>query len=349
VTGQGPCVLETRDVTMDYTIRRGERRGNVLRAVDSVSLCIEEGKTLGLVGESGSGKSTLGRVAAGLLQPTSGRVLIDGVDPSQMTSSERRAARSAVQVVFQDPFSSLDPKMSIEDILLEPLRAQRRPMSKGASNTAADLLDQVGLPRSVLKRSPRALSGGQRQRIGIARAVALRPRLIVLDEPVSALDVSVQAQILNLLSDLQNATKVSFLFISHDLSVVKHVADQVAVMYLGRLVERADAETFFLHPQHPYSEALISAVPSTTRTAAEKSVRIVLRGEIPSPSERRAGCPFESRCWLSFGRCREEDPALLPQVDGSHEVACHLRHPSSWLNGFVPAVDRDGGGVYDGA
>ncbi|MFG1396088.1 ABC transporter ATP-binding protein [Roseixanthobacter pseudopolyaromaticivorans] len=307
----------------DLAVRFSTARGTV-HAVDGVSLSLAPGETLGLVGESGCGKSTLGRAIMRLIPPSAGRIRLDGEDVTHRTRHELRAARRKVQMVFQDPFASLDPRWSVGELIAEPLhihgigtRAERRAR-------VADLLDKVGLPQDAARRQPHQFSGGQRQRIGIARALALDPKLVVLDEPVSALDVSVQAQILNLLVDLQRTLGIAFLFISHDLSVVEYICDRVAVMYLGRVVEMADRETLFRAPAHPYTRALLDAVPRLVPAPVRRPAP--LAGDLPSPYAPPPGCHFHTRCPHAAARCRSEAPALRALEDG-HRVACHFDLP----------------------
>ena len=308
-------LLEATGLSKIYASRDG--RG-VLKAVDDVSLTLAHGETLGIVGESGSGKSTLARLLLRLIEPTSGSVRFLGEELSVLSAERLRARRRDMQIVFQDPYASLDPRMRIADIIAEPLDIHGLGTKAGRREKVRGLLDLVGLPPDAAMRYPHEFSGGQRQRIGIARAVALEPKLIILDEPVSALDVSIQSQILNLLMDLKARLSLSYVFISHDLSVVEHVSDRVGVMYLGRLVEVAPAEELFRAPRHPYTEALISAVPGhSDRT------RIVLRGDPPSPEEPPSGCAFHPRCQKAIAACSIERPPLDVVGDG-HRAACLL-------------------------
>ena len=297
-----------------------------VRAVDGVSLMIAPGQTLGLVGESGSGKSTVGRTVLRLQEPTAGRVLFEGEDVFALGTGPLRALRRRMQIVFQDPYSSLNPRMTVGGTLREPIEIHRLAPPAQMEARIAALLDEVGLDAAFARRYPHELSGGQRQRVGIARALSVEPRFIVCDEPVSALDVSVQAQVLNLLADLQQKRRLTYLFIAHDLAVVRHIADQVAVMYLGRIVERAPAAVIYSAPRHPYTRALLSAVPEPNPRAAR--ARIVLSGDIPSPAHPPSGCPFHPRCPhpKKNERCRTETPALRvvgPSSPG-HFAACHF-------------------------
>jgi oligopeptide/dipeptide ABC transporter ATP-binding protein len=318
-------LLDVRDLVKHYA---GERRWlglgreqPAVRAVDGVSFSIAPGRTLGLVGESGSGKSTVGRTILRLQEPTAGRVFFDGADVFALKTGPMRALRRRMQVVFQDPYSSLNPRMTVAQTLREPLEIH------GLPERVTQLLEEVGLDPAFANRYPHELSGGQRQRVGIARALSVEPQFIVCDEPVSALDVSVQAQVLNLLADLQARHRLTYLFIAHDLAVVRHIADDVAVMYLGRIVERAPAPAIYALPRHPYSRALLSAVPEPDPRATKR--RIVLTGDIPSPAHPPSGCPFHPRCPhpMKSERCRVETPHLRA-VEPGHLAACHYaEHP----------------------
>ena len=287
-----------------------------VRAVDGVSFGIPAGRTLGLVGESGSGKTTVGRTMLRLQEPTSGKVLFEGNDVFALDAGRMRALRRRMQIVFQDPYSSLNPRMTVQDTLREPLDIH------GLTGEVKALLEEVGLDAAFAARYPHELSGGQRQRVGIARALSVEPQFVVCDEPVSALDVSVQAQVLNLLADLQAKRRLTYLFIAHDLAVVRHIADDVAVMYLGRIVERAPAAEIYAQPRHPYTTALLSAVPQPDPRASKS--RIVLTGDVPSPARPPSGCPFHPRCPhpLKNERCRVETPPLR-EITPGHLAACH--------------------------
>jgi oligopeptide/dipeptide ABC transporter ATP-binding protein len=317
-------VLRVDDLTKHFPVHGGllGRVTGQVRAVDGVSFSIRRGETLGLVGESGSGKSTVGKVVLRLLDATAGRVELNGDDITDARGEKLREARQTMQMVFQDPYASLNPRLSAGAVIMEPLENFRRLSRTERRQQAGDLLERVGLRREALVRYPHEFSGGQRQRLGVARALALNPSLIVADEPVSALDVSVQAQVLNLLMRLQRELNLAYLFISHDLGVVEHISHRVAVMYLGQLVEVADKERLFASPQHPYTEALLSAVPMAKPGARRD--RIILKGDVPSPINPPAGCRFHTRCPYAEARCREEIPAVR-EISPGHQVACHLR------------------------
>ena len=300
----------------------GKPRG-VVRAVDGVSFSIPAGKTLGLVGESGSGKTTVARTLLRLTEPTSGSFRLGGEDVFALAPAPLRALRRRIQIVFQDPYSSLNPRMTVRQTLREPLDIHRLAAGKERDTRVRALLDEVGLDAELADRYPHELSGGQRQRVGIARALSVAPTFLVCDEPVSALDVSVQAQVLNLLTDLQRQRGLTYLFIAHDLAVVKHIADDVTVMYLGRIVERAPAATLYTLPRHPYTRSLLSAVPVPDPTAQQQ--RIVLQGDVPSPANPPPGCPFHPRCPhpKKDHRCRTDVPALR-EVSSGQLAACHF-------------------------
>ena len=317
-------LLEVMDLKKHFPVRGGLLGGvtGQVYAVDGVTFSINKGETLSLVGESGCGKSTVGRAILRLIQPTDGEVWLDGARIDNLPAGQLRPLRARMQVVFQDPFSSLNPRMRVRDIIAEPLRNFGLARGKAAlDDKVGQLMDTVRLPRDAMRRFPHEFSGGQRQRIGIARALAPGADLIICDEAVSALDVSVKAQIVNLLSDLQDELGLSLLFISHDLAIVEHLTHRVAVMYLGKIVEIADRATLFASPRHPYTRALLSAVPVPDPTA--KRDRIILTGDVPSPINPPSGCRFHTRCPYVFDRCRTEEP-LLRDMSAGQKAACHL-------------------------
>ncbi len=319
-------LVEVAGLQKHYAIRSDRFLGpkiGPLRAVDGIDLSIREGETLGLVGESGCGKSTLGRMLIRLVEPTGGRIVFDGHEITGLSGGALREQRRAMQIVFQDPYGALNPRMSVEDIVLEPLLIHRLHPIAEARRIVADTLRLVGLPQSALAKYPHEFSGGQRQRIGIARALVARPKFIVCDEAVSALDVSVQAQIINLLQDLQAELGLTYLFIAHDLSVVKHISDRVAVMYLGKIVEIAEKDVLYKNPLHPYTQALIASVPILQPRDRGRGRRNRLTGEIPSALNPPSGCRFHPRCPFALDICRETEPKLSGLASGT-EVACHL-------------------------
>jgi oligopeptide/dipeptide ABC transporter ATP-binding protein len=324
VMGTAKPLLEVAHLTKHYAVRGGvfgRARGEV-HAVDDVSFAIAEGETLGLVGESGCGKTTLGKTVLRLVEPTEGTILWRGKRIDQLSAGAMRPYRRELQAVFQDPYASLNPRMRAADIVAEPIRNFEQATGTQIDARVLSLFDRVGLRADGMARYPYEFSGGQRQRLGIARALASKPRLIVCDEPVSALDVSVQAQVINLLVDLQQEFGLSYLFVAHDLAVVEHISHRVAVMYLGRIVELAPTSALFGGPLHPYTEALLSAVPVPDPTARRK--RLILAGDVPSPVELPSGCRFHTRCPYAFDRCRVEEP-MLKEASPTHLVACHLR------------------------
>jgi oligopeptide/dipeptide ABC transporter ATP-binding protein len=319
-------LLEVRDLVKHFPVGGGmlAKPVGVVRAIDGVSFVIRKGETLGLVGESGCGKTTTGRCILQLERPTSGSIVFEGVDMVTLDAAALRAVRRRMQVIFQDPYSSLNPRMTVGQILAEPLKVHGIVPDAGQRELRVrELLTQVGLLPQHARRYPHQLSGGQRQRVGIARALAMEPSLIVCDEPVSALDVSIQAQIINLLEELQSRLGLTYLFIAHDLSVVRHISDRVAVMYLGKVVELADRKALYEEPLHPYTRALLSAVPIPDPKVEAKRERTVLRGEVPSPLNPPSGCVFHPRCPIAVDRCSAEIPPLRELRPG-HWAACHL-------------------------
>ncbi|MBP2475318.1 peptide/nickel transport system ATP-binding protein [Crossiella equi] len=331
-TTTGVSTVEDALVTVEglkvhFPIKRGvilDRTVGYVYAVDGIDLTVRRGETYGLVGESGCGKSTFGRALLKLTEPTAGKVVFDGTDLSGLKGEPLRQMRRRMQMIFQDPLSSLDPRQSVESILVEGLRAHG--LDKGTEQTGKrlrELLTSVGLPSTALRKYPHEFSGGQRQRIGIARALTVEPDLVVADEPVSALDVSVQAQVVNLLEDLQEQLGLTYLVIAHDLAVVRHISDRVGVMYLGGLVEEASSDTLYADPQHPYTKALLSAVPVPDPLVEDRRERILLAGDLPSPANPPTGCRFHTRCpWRQAQRCDTERP-VLREVAPGHRVACH--------------------------
>jgi len=314
-------LLECQDLIKHFPTKDGHR---TVQAVNGVSLSLDRGETLGIVGESGCGKSTLARLLLRLIEPTAGEVRFEGEDLLALPPSKLRAKRRDMQLIFQDPYASLDPRLTIRAILAEPLSIHGVGDRRQRRDRVVELLEIVGLESEAMSRYPHEFSGGQRQRIGIARAIALHPKLIVADEPVSALDVSIQSQILELLLDLKDRLRLSYIFISHDLAVVEYVSDRVAVMYLGRIVETSDTESLYRTPSHPYTEALISAVPQPDPDRRRK--RIVLSGDMPNPESPPSGCPFHTRCPKVMDRCRVDLPKTknIASADRPHFVACHL-------------------------
>jgi oligopeptide/dipeptide ABC transporter ATP-binding protein len=326
-------VLRVEGLKKLFPVRRGilRRVAGHVKAVDGVSFSIQAGETLCLVGESGCGKSTVGKTILRLLEPSAGQIWLGGIEVTRLREGEMRTHRREAQMVFQDPYSSLNPRMRVGQIIAEPL--ENYGLAEGAEKDRkiAMLLDKVGLRADAMQRYPFEFSGGQRQRLGIARALALNPRLIVADEPVSALDVSVQAQVLNLLMDLQEEFGLAYLFVSHDLAVVEHVAHRIAVMYLGRIVELSTRDRIFSRPLHPYTEALMAAAPIADPRASR--TRLVIEGDVPSPMNPPPGCHFHTRCPYAVARCRTEDPPLQ-EVAPAHVVACHLRTRETLAQGL---------------
>jgi oligopeptide transport system ATP-binding protein len=328
----GETLVEVRDLAVEFRI---EGAGKRLRAVDGVNFTIKRGETLGLVGESGCGKSTLGRAVIQLVTPSRGSVRFEGTEIAGLTPAQMRPLRRRMQMVFQDPYASLDPRMTIGQTLEESLTVHD--LSPGAERPrrVLELLDAVGLPSTAVYRFPHEFSGGQRQRVGIARALALKPDFIVADEPISALDVSIQAQTINLMEDLQTEFGLTYLFIAHDLAVVRHTSDRIAVMYLGKIVEIADRNALYTAPQHPYTEALLSAVPVPDPEIEANRQRIVLKGDVPSPMNPPSGCRFRTRCWKATEKCAAEEPVLLEHSPG-HMSACHYPNVHAVTNARAP-------------
>ena len=300
------------------------RKSAPIKAVDDVSFTLSAGEPLGVVGESGCGKSTMGRAVLRLIEPTSGSVIFKGKDFTKATGQELRQMRSDMQIIFQDPYASLNPRMTVGEIIAEPLEIQKRYKTKEEERKRVlEVMDVVGLNPKYYNRYPHEFSGGQRQRIGIARAIVLGPSLVVCDEPVSALDVSIQSQVLNLLRQLQSSMGMAYIFISHSLSVIKHISDRVMVMYLGHVMETADKEELFANPSHPYTRALLSAIPLPERHSKEKHQRIILQGDLPSPADPPSGCVFHTRCYMADAICSTEKPELR-DIGNGHFVACHF-------------------------
>ena len=337
---EGPAtpLVQVRDLKMHFPIHTGVLRRHTgdVKAVDGVSFDIFEGETLGLVGESGCGKSTCGRAVLRLYDLTEGSVKIGGDDITTMTQDQLRAKRPAMQMVFQDPQASLNPRMTVGSIIGEPLDEHTKLKKSEREARIYELMDQVGLNRDFANRYPHEFSGGQRQRIGIARALALNPKFIVCDEPIAALDVSIQAQVVNLLEDLQSRFGLTYLFISHDLSMIRHIADRVAVMYLGKVVELASREQLYANPKHPYTHALLSAVPEPDPMLHDTAERVILTGDVPSPSNPPKGCNFSTRCPRVMDICRQFDPEFRLLADGS-SVACHLFNDNTDADPTAPA------------
>ena len=316
-------LLEVKNIKKWFPAKKSpfSREKVYIKAVDGVSFTLNEGETLGVVGESGCGKSTMGRTVLRLIEPTEGQVLFEGKDYTALKDAELRKSRTDLQIIFQDPYASLDPRMTIGDIIAEPLDIQLKLPAKERMERVLKTMERVGLNTRYVNRYPHEFSGGQRQRIGIARAIVLEPKLMVCDEPVSALDVSIQAQVLNLLMDLQKEMKMAYIFISHDLSVIKHISDRVAVMYLGHVVEIAEKADLYNHPMHPYTVALLSAIPVPDRK--HKKEKIVLEGDLPSPANPPSGCIFHTRCYKAKDICKTQIPELKDCGNG-HCCACHF-------------------------
>ena len=348
-TSSRDALLQVTDLTKHFPIRRGlmQRVVGAVQAVDGLTFDVARGETLSLVGESGCGKTTTGRMLTRLLEPTAGTVLFDGRDISHLSVGHMRPLRRDVQMIFQDPYGSLNPRHTVGTIVGAPFKLQNIKTEKGVKRTVQELLELVGLNPEHYNRYPHEFSGGQRQRIGIARSLALKPKLIVADEPVSALDVSIQAQVINLLEDLQDEFDLTYVVIAHDLSVVRHMSDRVAVMYLGKLVELADRDELYTRPMHPYTTALLSAVPIPDTQRRTRRERIRLEGDVPSPINPPPACRFHTRCWKAQEICKTQEPPLLELAPG-HQVACHFPEnvdtPTPKPNEAVPADVSTGAG-----
>jgi oligopeptide/dipeptide ABC transporter ATP-binding protein len=319
------ALLSVTDLTKHFPIRRGllQRQVGAVQAVDGLTFDVARGETLSLVGESGCGKTTTGRMLTRLIEPTGGKILFDDRDITHLSAGQMRPLRRDVQIIFQDPYGSLNPRHTVGTIVGAPFRLQKVKTEHGVKRAVQDLLELVGLNPEHYNRYPHEFSGGQRQRIGIARSLALKPKLIVADEPVSALDVSIQAQVINLLEDLQNEFGLTYVVIAHDLSVVRHMSDRVAVMYLGKMVELADRDSLYSQPMHPYTTALMSAVPIPDTSRRTSRERIRLQGDVPSPINPPPACRFHTRCWKAQDICRTQEPPLIELAPG-HRVACHF-------------------------
>ena len=328
MTSQREVLLRVENLKKYFPIRRGvfQRHVGDVKAVDGVSFDVYRGETLGLVGESGCGKTTTGRTIIRLYEPTEGHVYFEGVDLATLKGNALRQMRRKMQMIFQDPYASLSPRMSVLGIVGEPLEVHHVATGQERKERVAQLLELVGLDPAFMNRYPHEFSGGQRQRIGLARSLALNPDLIICDEPISALDVSIQAQVVNLLEDLQDRLGLTYIFIAHDLSMVRHISNRVAVMYLGKIVELTDRNTLYANPLHPYTQALLSAVPVPDPFIEEKRQRIILEGDLPSPANPPLGCRFNTRCPVRIDICSEVDPEFL-EVEEGHFCACHLVQP----------------------
>ena len=319
-------ILEVKGLKVYFPVKRGilfKKTVAEVNAVDEVSFAVNDGETVGLVGESGCGKTTTGRAILKLIEPTAGEILYKGKDIAKYTQKEMLPLRREMQMVFQDPYASLNPRMSVMDIITDPLVEHKIITKHEKEERSKVLLETVGMNPRYMNRFPHEFSGGQRQRIGIARSIALNPKLLICDEPIAALDVSIQAQVINLFQDIQEKFGLSYLFIAHDLSVVRHISDRIIVMYIGKVVEIAEKRELFKNPLHPYTQVLLSSIPTPDPKRERERKRIELEGEIPSPLNKPKGCPFSSRCPYAMDRCREEEPNPV-HLDGNHIVSCHL-------------------------
>lgn len=336
MTFNDEVILKVQNLKKYFPIRRGVFRRHVgdVKAVDDVNFEVYRGETLGLVGESGCGKTTTGRTIIRIYDATDGAVLFNGTDMTKIKGKELRQIRQQVQMIFQDPYASLNPRMNVENIVSEPLEIYKTVPRKDRKERVSELMNMVGLNPALMSRYPHEFSGGQRQRIGLARSLALNPELVICDEPISALDVSIQAQVVNLLEELQDELGLTYIFIAHDLSMVRHISKRVAVMYLGKIVELTDRESLYKNPLHPYTKALLSAIPVPDPIVEEQRQRILLEGDLPSPANPPRGCNFNTRCPVAVEACFEEEPAYL-EVEPGHYCACHLVQPGSEVEGWT--------------
>jgi len=336
MTANDEVILKVQNLKKYFPIRRGVFRRHVgdVKAVDDVNFQVYRGETLGLVGESGCGKTTTGRTIIRIYQPTEGEIQFNGTDLTKIKGKQLRQTRRKIQMIFQDPYASLNPRMNVESIVSEPLVIYKTVPRKERKERVSELLNMVGLNPALMNRYPHEFSGGQRQRIGLARSLALNPDLVICDEPISALDVSIQAQVVNLLEELQEELGLTYIFIAHDLSMVRHISKRVAVMYLGKIVELTDRKSLYANPLHPYTKALLSAIPVPDPVVEEHRQRILLEGDLPSPANPPLGCNFNTRCPLAFEQCYQEEPAYI-EVETGHYCACHLVQPGSQVDGWT--------------
>jgi oligopeptide/dipeptide ABC transporter ATP-binding protein len=321
----GETLIEVKNLKKYFTVKSSvfSRNEQIVKAVDDVSFSIKKGETFGLVGESGCGKSTLGRTVTRLYEPTAGEVRFEGVDITKLGSKEMQVYRKKMQMIFQDPYSSLNPYMNVEEIISEPLDIHTKLSKREKQERIEEILEKVGLKKDALEKFPHEFSGGQRQRIGIARALSVQPEFVLADEAISALDVSIQAQVINLLEDLQDEMGLTYLFVAHDLSMVRHISDRIGVMYLGKIVEISPSRELYKNPLHPYTKALLSAIPIPDPARAKEAVYEPITGELPSPLDLPSGCRFRTRCPFATAKCAEVEPEMK-EVDKDHFVACHL-------------------------